>query len=174
MPRGRSFESLKAEHKDNEVNSNNKQEQLDLLQNRLNKLLDKSLGGLISDELFKSKQKQIVDEIDELKSTEDNQTNEINEVTFGLLEEFKEKALNLDILFSEDDEEIKRDILSSAVSDSRIENGQIASVCYKQLYSYIAKAGKTRDLEIWRRGRDSCRLGQAQAPGNLRYLRITS
>ena len=68
---------------------------------------------------------------------------------------FKEYCYDLQKLFDGDLDDVKSDLLKSALWNLSIRDKQIASAQYKLPYQELAVASKSNDIDFWRRGWDS-------------------
>ena len=72
-----------------------------------------------------------------------------------LLEKFKNSCYRLQNLFDKGNDDVKSDLLKSALWNLSIKDKQIASAQHKLPYQELAVASKSNDIDFWRRGWDS-------------------
>lgn len=120
-----------------------------------NKLLDLLLEEKISQEIYDQKLKQLRVEKKQLSKQKDNVKNVDLDTTLELLKNFKNETISLSKMFSEGDEEIKKDLLDSALWNFSIKDKKLASIRLKTLYGMLVNASKSGNFTDWLRGRDS-------------------
>ncbi len=131
------------------------QNQLAKIEEKLDKLVDMNLEGLLTKEKYTEKQNKLLTEKGLIQEQLKKLPNQITENTLELLEKFKERCYHLQNLFDEGNEEVKSDLLKSALWNLSIKDKEIASAQYKLPYQELANASKSNDIVTWRRERDS-------------------
>lgn len=131
------------------------QNQLAKIEEKLDKLVDMNLEGLLTKEKYTEKQNKLLTEKGLIQEQLKKLPNQITENTLELLEKFKNRCYHLQNLFDEGNEDVKSDLLKSALWNLSIRDKQIASSQYKLPYQELAIASTSNDIDIWRRKRDS-------------------
>lgn len=120
-----------------------------------NKLLDLLLEERITQEIYDQKLKRLEIEKKQLSKQNNNVKNVDLDTTLELLKNFKNEAVSLSIMFSEGDEEIKKDLLDSALWNFSIKDKKLASIRPKILYQKLLNMPKSANLADWRGVGDS-------------------
>ena len=89
---------------------------------------------------------------------------QITENTLELLEKFKNRCYHLQEVFDEGTNDIKSDLLKSALWNLSIKDKKIASSQFKIPYQELAKVSKSNDLSEWRCLLDEVRMYFGQNP----------
>lgn len=133
------------------------QNQINIMDKKINKLLDLFLDKKIGQEQFDLKNKKLKNELVVLKNQLKNQKLQNPEHTLELVEDFKNKAVSLSEMFKDGDDEVRSDLLKGLLWNLKIKNGIIASVQYKKPFAYLQNLSKTDDIEVWRAAWDDFR-----------------
>jgi hypothetical protein len=72
------------------------------------------------------------------------------DTTLELLKNFKNEAISLSKMFSEGDEEIKKDLLDSVLWNFSIKDKKLASIRPKILYEKLLNMPKSANFADWR------------------------
>lgn len=129
--------------------------QLARVEEKLDKLVDMNLEGLLTKEKYTEKQNKLFTEKGLLEEQLKNLPKQITENTLELLEKFKNDCYHLQNLFDEGNDDVKSDLLKSALWNLSIRDKKIASSQYKLPYQELANVSKSDDINTWRRERDS-------------------
>ena len=121
----------------------------------MDKLVDMSLEGLLTKEKYTDKHNKLIAEKGLLKEQLEKLPTQITENTLELLEKFKNRCYHLQNLFDEGNDDVKSDLLKSALWNLSIKDKKISSVQYKLPYQELANASKSNDFVTWRREGDS-------------------
>lgn len=121
---------------------------VEALNDKLDKLLDTYLEAKIDSNTYSKKQAKIKQEV---KQIEDriSKLNKSPKTTLELLDKFKQQCFSLGEVYENGDNEVRKDLLNSALWNFSMLNGKIASVQYKLPYKYINEASKSGDFSIW-------------------------
>lgn len=121
---------------------------VEALNDKLYKLLDTYLDEKIDNTTYSKKQAKIKQEI---KLIEDkiSKLNKSPKTTLELLDKFKQQCFSLGEVYENGDNEVRKDLLNSALWNFSMLNGEIASVQYKLPYKYMNEASKSGDFSIW-------------------------
>ena len=65
-----------------------------------------------------------------------------------LLNNFRNETISLSKVFLEGDDEVKQDLLKSALWNFTVQDKRVASVWYKTLYEKLEKASKSSDFAL--------------------------
>ena len=144
--------------KDNNYQGNAKnllETQLAKVEAKLDKLVDMNLEGLLTKEKYTEKQNKLFTEKGLLQEQLNKLPTQITENTLELLEKFKKHCYHLQNMFDEGNEEVKSDLLKSALWNLTIKDKKVATERYKLPYQLLNEASKSGDFNTWRRGRDS-------------------
>jgi site-specific DNA recombinase len=132
------------------------EEELNLLLQRELSLTDGFSSGIVREEIYKLKIKEIgnkrIEIQHQIKNIKNSTTSEVT------LEQIKKVFLDCNLaaktyLVAEDEE--KRKMLKTMLSNATIHNQKVVSYQFLNLYSLIAKSGKNRNLEVMLGDRDS-------------------
>lgn len=122
---------------------------LQAIDGELLNLARQNIKGKITDAQFDQLHKELSDEKNTLELQLKTLKPQDPEVTLELLEKVKNKALTLQMLFEDDDEEIRSDVLKSVLWNCDIADGEITSQQYKLPWDYMRKALQTGDFRDW-------------------------
>ncbi|MDD3648373.1 MAG: recombinase family protein, partial [Candidatus Dojkabacteria bacterium] len=131
------------------------QESLVAVNKKIKKLLRKNLDDKISDDLYDETMTELKNEKVNIESAIGNSKKVGSRKTLELLDKVKKFATTVDQLFVEGEDPVKKYTLDSLLWNFSMRDKEIASVLYKQPYAKMEILGKTDDLDIWRRERDS-------------------
>lgn len=110
----------------------------------------------------------------EISSELENLPKSINlDSTLELLEKFKHQAVNIGEMFYYGKDDVKADLLKSALWNCQIRDQKITATRYKKPFAFFDGVSKTTDLDIWRRRWDSNPRG-AFAPRLSKPLELTT
>ena len=113
------------------------------------KLLDLLMDETITKEVYNTKLEELKSEERELTKHKNN-VKEVNPITtLELLESFKNKAISLPKVFLEGDDEVKKDLLNSALWNFSVKDHKVASIRYKTLYEKVSKVTKNANFDQW-------------------------
>jgi site-specific DNA recombinase len=126
------------------------------------KLLDLLLDEKITQETYDHKLMLIKEDEKVFHKQKRNIHNLNPENTMELLHSFKDEAISLSDMFSEGDDEVRLDLLNSALWNFSIEDKKIALVRFKVMYEKLANCSKTNDFATWLPDRDSNPNSQLQ------------
>ena len=145
--------------KDDSSINNQVKTNIDILINKnkvkQDKLLDLLLEEKITQEKYDLKLKELEIEEKDLKKQKTNIKNIDPDVTLELLQNFKNEAISLSKVFFEGDDEVKQDLLKSALWNFSIKDEKVANIRYKMLYERLGKMAKNANLNTWLGDRDS-------------------
>lgn len=123
---------------------------------KLSKIEDAYFDGDLSKDRYLERKIEVQNEITNLTTQLKQATPPKNsESTFELMEEFKRQAIHIAEMFESGNDEIRRELMLSALSNCEIKDKIIVSTRYKKPYSYFVGLSKTDDLLKWRRRWDS-------------------
>lgn len=149
------YQSIKDETKFEEQSKTNTQELINKNKAKQDKLLDLLLEEKITQETYDTKLELLKTEEKDLIKKQNNKKQTNPDVTLELLNNFKSEAISLKNVFSEGDDQVKQDLLNSALWNFSVKDGKVAKIRYKRLYEKVAKVSKSDDFAKWLRGRDS-------------------
>lgn len=109
-------------------------------------LVRQKIKGRVTEDQFEQLEKELKDEKNNLEFQLRNAKPQDPEVTLELLEKVKSKAITLQTLFDDDDEEIRSDVLKSVLWNFSIEDGKVTSKQYKKPWEYMQIALETGDF----------------------------
>lgn len=112
-------------------------------------LVRQKIKGRVSEDQFVQLEKELTDEKNNLELQIRNVKPQDPEVTLELLEKIKSKALTFQMLFEDDDEDVRGDLLKSVLWNSSIVDGKITSQQYKKPWFYMQKPLETNDFRDW-------------------------
>jgi hypothetical protein len=139
--------------KDNSSSSDQIKTNIDILINKnkvkQSKLLDLLLEEKITQEKHDLKLKELEAEEIDLKNQKTDVKNIDPDVTLELLQNFKNEAISLKKVFFEGDDEVKQDLLKSALWNFSIKDDKVANVRYKTLYERLGKMPKNAKFDAW-------------------------
>lgn len=130
------------------------QNQINIINKKLNDLLDILLDKKITQEQYDLKFKKLSNDQVVLKNQLKKLKPQNIETTLELVENVKNEAVELSEMFREGNNEVKSDLLNGLLWNLRIKDGEIASVQYKKPFAYLENLSKTDDFDLMRRGRD--------------------
>ncbi len=130
-------------------------ESLESVEKRLNKLEEMYLEERISGDRFDKRKKSLQNEKSQLQTILQNKQPTRNDTTLELLEELKNQAIQLETIFKNGDDQVRRDLLRSVVSNARLRDGKIVSTRVKKLWKPLQGLNKTKNHSTWRRVWDS-------------------
>lgn len=128
------------------------------LENKISKLEDMYLEDRISAEKFDQKKKDFNAELTQLKLLSRQKNQAQDNYTLELVEELKNKAIQLDFIFEDGDDEVRRDLLTSVLWNSNFEDGKITSTRLTKLWKPLENFNnlpsdevrrKVQDLNLW-------------------------
>ncbi len=128
--------------------------QLMAVEKKINMLLDIRLEGSVEEDEYNKKknslraEKLLLEEQIQKLPTQDASR------TLELLKTFKNGCYNLGFMFLNGDDDVRGDLLKSALWNANIKDAKIASYQYKKLYAIVHEADKSGDFETWRREQD--------------------
>ncbi|MBP9759306.1 recombinase family protein [Candidatus Dojkabacteria bacterium] len=143
------YQSLKDSSQDNEESKTRIDSLMHKNKVKQNKLLDLLLEEKISQEIYDLKLKDLQTEEKDLIKQKTNYKPQDPNSTLELLQNFKNEAISLKEVFSEGDDEVKQDLLKSALWNFSIKDQKIANIRYKKLYERLAKVSKNDKLDVW-------------------------
>lgn len=129
-------------------------QQIQALKKRLSKLEDMYLDGRIEVDRFDERKLEYENELAELRTLQKRKTKQDTSRTLELVENIKNQAIQLSIIFKEGDDQVKRDLIKSVLWNSGLEDGKIVSTRLTKLWQPLENLNQTEDLEKWRRGQD--------------------
>ena len=142
--------------------------QLVKVEEKLDKLVDMNLEGLLTKEKYTEKQNKLFTEKRLLEEQVNNLPIQVTENTLELLEKFKNGCYRLQNLFDEGNEDVKSDLLKSVLWNLSIKDKEIVSVQYKLPYQELTTASKNNDIDTWLGDRDSNPNRRDQNPQSYR------
>lgn len=149
------YQSIKDEVGFEEQTKTNLDFQIKKNKEKQNKLLDLLLEEKIVQETYDTKLATLKIEEKELIKQQTNFKPQDPDVTLELLNNFKTEAISLKKVFFEGDDEVKKDLLNSALWNFSVKDGKVANVRYKVLYEKLSETVKSADFATWLGDRDS-------------------
>ena len=123
-------------------------------QKKINKLEDMYLEDRISNTKFDQKKRNFQNELTQLKLLSKSQIKDQGNYTLELVEEIKNKAIQLDFIFEDGDDLVKKDLLKSLLWNANLEDGKIVSTRVNKLWEPLRNLNDSQDLSVWRRVQD--------------------
>lgn len=141
--------------RDKKTSLKNISKSLSRIETKKDKLLDLLLEEKITQEAYDRKLKDL--ESEEKKLNKQSKRIKGNKVknTLELLDSFKIEAISLSKVFEEGDDQVKQDLLNSALWNFSVKDKKVAKVRYKTLYQKLINASLSGDFTTWLPGRDS-------------------
>lgn len=128
--------------------------QLAKLKQKEDRLLDLLLEEKITSEVYDEKLKSLGQETKRLNKQKKRIKKQKPEVTLELLQNFKTEAISLAKVFKEGDDQVKQDLLNSALWNFSVRDKKVAKVRYKTLYQKLINASISDDFATWLGDRD--------------------
>lgn len=129
--------------------------QMESLKRRLERLEEMYLDERISDKRYDERRTEYQNELAQLKVLLKQQNKRETETTLELVADLKNQAVQLDYVFKNGDDQVKRDLLKSVLWNSKFKDGKITSTRLTKLWAPLKNLNSTQNLDEWRRGRDS-------------------
>jgi DNA invertase Pin-like site-specific DNA recombinase len=126
------------------------EEQIRNLKTKLLRLEDMYIDGKISTDRFDERKTEIQNELVQLKVIKKQQNKREVGTTLELVEEVKNKAVQLSFLFEHGDDGVKKDLMRSLLWKSNFLDGKITSTRLTKLWKPLENLNKTNDIEKWR------------------------
>lgn len=149
------YQSIKDEVGFEEQTKTNLDFQIKRNKGKQDTLLDLLLEEKVIQETYDTKLATLKTEEKELIKQQTNFKPQDPDVTLELLNNFKTEAISLKKIFFEGDDEVKKDLLNSALWNFSVKDGKVANVRYKVLYEKLSETAKSADFAQWRKGQDS-------------------
>ena len=140
-------------YKDKIQTKNSLETHMNILNTKLDKLLDTYLDEKIDSDVYTRKQAIIKKEINGIES-KIKKLQKSPKVILEHLETFKDKCLELGEVYKSGDNIVRKDLLNSALWNFSMLDGEIASIQYKLPYKYINEASKSGEISNWLADRD--------------------
>ena len=128
--------------------------QIILLNKRIDKLEDMYLENRIDSDKFDKRKTEYQNELTQLKLIKKQQNKQKDEITLELVEQIKNKAIQLDFIFEDGDDLVKKDLLKSLLWNANLEDGKIVSTRVNKLWEPLRNLNDSQDLSVWRRVQD--------------------
>lgn len=146
------YKKKKLEESGQKKNSNTAiDEQIKNLKAKLLRLEDMYIDGKISADRFDERKTEIHNELSQLRVIKKQQNKREDGMTLELVEEIKNKAVQLSFIFEHGDDEVKKDLMRSVLWNSNYLDGKITSTRVTKLWKPLENLNKIDDIEIWRR-----------------------
>lgn len=128
---------------------------LENINSQTQKLLDLVIKGVVSEEDYKQKLEELKTEEKEIQKKVNSLAKEDPEITFELLEEIKNTAVDLAFMYENGDDKVREDLLKSLLSNCLVSNQKISQVSWNLPWSILRNAPKNNDIEKWSERRGS-------------------
>lgn len=121
------------------------------IEKKLKKAEEAYFDEKIIEERFEYWQKKYGNQVAEIKTELKNLPKSLDlDSTLELLENFKHQAVNIGEMFYYGDDEVRSDLLKSALWNCSIKDKEIVTTRYKKPYQFFDGVSKSTDLDIWR------------------------